>query len=324
MRQTLKYVLQQALERMGLVLISRRHYTELQRTRSQAVADLTQHAMVGLKPGLAGVVFSKDRAFQLHGLLRSYLDLVTHAVPLTIIYNASNAGHAKAYEEVAASFKKSPVKFTFIREDKPFREVLPKVLAAITVKNIFFLVDDIVFVQPYDLRLAATIDPLNFILCPRLSPHLRRSYTANVKQMPPKLTPAEIKLAPELLQFKWYEAGNEWAYPWSVDGNVYSVAEIRVLTQLVKFKAPNTYEGALQEFAAMVLHRPGLCYPHSKIVNLAINRVQNEVANLSGDISADYLLEQWQQGLMMDVAALRGHVPQAPHEVLPIATVPRG
>src|ERR1700761_5725477 len=51
------------------VAISNREYTELHQHRTRAVLELTTIENRTLKPGLSGVVFSKDRALQIHALL---------------------------------------------------------------------------------------------------------------------------------------------------------------------------------------------------------------------------------------------------------------
>jgi hypothetical protein len=57
------------------------------------------------------IVFSKDRALQLHALLSSYLEKVVSSVPLHILYHTSTPSHQRAYEEVIAIFLN---KFAFI------------------------------------------------------------------------------------------------------------------------------------------------------------------------------------------------------------------
>lgn len=325
LRNTLKNGLNKALGGKGLVMLSTRAHTELQRTRAAAIAQLTEAQQAGLKPGITGVVFSKDRALQIHTMLQSYFELVTPPAPLFILYNASTPEHAKAYDAVAKAFAKAPAKVTFVRETKKFRDVLPEVLAQIKTKNLFFLVDDIVLIRPWDLSLAEKVNPLETMLCPRLSPHIRRSYTANVDITVPTFRKAAEsgKANGDLYEFTWGEGNGEWNYPASVDGNVFSTAEIRVLTSLATYKAPNTYEGALMEFADIFAPRRALCYTESKLLNLPINRVQDEVANLAGSISADYLLEQYTKGYLMDTKPFRKHIPISPHEEHPISFVKR-
>ena len=147
----------------------------------------------------------------------------------------------------------------------------------------------------------------------RLSPRLTKSYTANQNQLPPSFLPSDIAL--DLLKFKWFERGCEWSYPWSVDGNIYSTAEIKVLTRVSHFAAPNSYEDSLKLFEDLAKNRTGYCFKNSKILNLAINRVQNERVNSSGDITSEYLLERWNEGLQMDRTRFGSYQPKSPHEV---------
>lgn len=289
MRNIAKKLLQQAVEQVGGVVLSKRAFDALRLTRRKAILELVAEAEKGMKPGVTAIVCSKDRALQMYTLLATYFELVKNPAPLVIIYNASTAAHAKAYAQVAKAFEKAPVPVEWVKETT-FREAINEVLAKIKTRNMFFLVDDIVLIRPLDLKLAAEIDAYNSILSFRLSPHLRRSYTMNVPQLPPAFKPAPE--GKELLEFKWYEAGNEWSYPYSMDGHVFPTAEIRVITRLATFKAPNTYEGALMEFADLAEHRRGLCYRESQILNLPLNRVQNEVENIAGNVSPEYLLEQ--------------------------------
>jgi len=89
---------------------------------------------------------------------------------------------------------------------------------------------------------------------------------------------------------------------------------VKAITQVSMFKAPNSYESSLKSFNSICLLRRGLCFKESKILNLPINRVQNECENLSGTVTPEYLLEQWNRGAMLDTEILLSHVPTSPHE----------
>lgn len=305
-------VLRWLLQTVGGVVMSQRAVSALTSQRDRAVAELVGIENSSLKPGLTGIVVSKDRALQLYSLLRTYRDLVSNPVALTVIYSASTAAHSEAYEEVEDLFLGVYPKIEFVRETNSFRATINHVLSKIQTKNIFFLVDDIVFIRNVDLAFAAELDTSRYVLSLRHSPALIRSYTANMSQLPPKLS--GFSDAPELLQFRWFEEGNEWSDPWSVDGQILSTAEVRVMTRVSDFVAPNTYEAALKTFNSMCVERRGLCYLESKILNLPINRVQNEIENLSGAISPEFLLSQWKKGMMLDTLKLRSHIPRSPHE----------
>ena len=61
-----------------------------------------------------GIVFSKDRAMQLHGLLSSYFAQVKNPVKLYILYTTSHARHAESYKELERLF--ADKKIVFITE----------------------------------------------------------------------------------------------------------------------------------------------------------------------------------------------------------------
>ncbi len=316
LRAILTRILRWFVASIGGVLLSRRNYNELLLQRARAVKELSELETMHLRRGLTGIVLSKDRALQLYALLHTYARFVKNPVSLFVIYSSSNEPHAKAYAEVEAAFRNSDLDLTFVDEKTSFRESLIDVLKRVDTKNVFFLVDDILFIRPFDLDVASSVDPFKTILSLRHSPHLRRSYTAAVSQMPPEFSPASDDK--DLLVFKWFEKGNEWSDPWSLDGQVLSTAEVRVLTRLCDFMAPNTYEAALKSFGDIVKGRNGMCYGESKILNLPINRVQNEVNNISGNVSPEFLLEQWNNGLMLDTGMFDAYVPRSTHEEHPV------
>lgn len=300
------------LSDLKLTLLTEPRYKSILSQRSIAVRELVDQADIQFHDGLIGVVFSKDRAFQLDALLESYFEKVHNPANLIILYKATDLTHKKAYEEVIERFYTQSPAIRYIEELGNFRDCLLRVLSSIRAKSIFFLVDDIVFINTIDLSIYSKVDSRSSILSLRLSPHLKKSYATGRSQSPPNLSPAAI--SSELLEFKWFEQGCEWSDPWSVDGNIYSTAEINVLSRISQFDAPNSYEDALKSFADLAVDRIGYCFAQSKILNLAINRVQNEINNQSGEITPQFLLEQWNKGLKMDRSMFDSYTPISPHE----------
>lgn|GEM_PF-6805731 len=75
-------------------------------------ARIKHRATPGKHPA-AGIVFSKDRALQLHALLSSYSEKVTSPAPLYILYHTSTPRHQKAYAELMEIL---PHQFLFIKQ----------------------------------------------------------------------------------------------------------------------------------------------------------------------------------------------------------------
>jgi len=297
---------------LGGVLLSKTIYQQILLQRKNATDILVEIEQAKLRPGLACLIFSKDRPLQLFTLLHTYFENVKNPAPVTVIYDASNQDYANAYLEVAQYFLAKSVSVAFVKEAGSFRETLTRELDKIEVNALFFLVDDIIFIRPLNLSVVNELDPQTAVLSLRHSPHLQRSYTSNASVLPPEFS--NFPDSPELLSFKWFEREYEWSDPWSVDGQVLSTAEIRVLTRVSDFKAPNSYEVALKAFNDIAANRIGVCFRESKILNLPINRVQNEISNLSGSISCAYLLDQWNLGMMIDTQMFADHTPISPHE----------
>ncbi|MCG3775256.1 MAG: hypothetical protein JW395_2087 [Nitrospira sp.] len=296
------------------VVLSEKALASLLSQRDRAVSVLIEKALLRCTPGITGIVFSKDRALQLYALLQSYFANVNVPAPLYIVYGASSEGHARAYREVASELASRPV--TFIDDSPGFRTTLIGVLESITTSNLFFLVDDIVFLREVDFSMLPMLNALEHVLSLRHGPHLRRSYTSNVDQAPPVFRPSGIH--PELLEFSWFEQAHEWSDPWSVDGQVLSTAEVSVMAQVSGFQAPNSFESALKSFNSLAAGRQGLCFRESKILNLPLNRVQDEVPNRKGNVSADRLLDEWNRGMMLDISGFSKIIPRSPHEEHPV------
>lgn len=306
-----KRVLKAIASYFGAILISKITYKQIVSQRDAAF-NLLLNNTVNLNSGSVCVIFSKDRPLQIYSLLDSYFKCVNNPLPVTVIYNTKNLELEDAYLQVAKLFLDLKVTVKFVKEIVSFKETLLSVLAEISVDKVLFLVDDIVFIKPVNFGLLEIIDPHLNVLSLRHSPFLTKSYTTKTLQSAP--TFLESSLSEELLEFQWFEKGCEWSDPWSVDGHFLSTLEVRLISQISDFKAPNTFEIALKAFNSNIIDRKGLCFKESKILNLPINRVQNEVDNVSGNISVDFLLDKWREGLAIDTSIFDNHIPLSTHE----------
>lgn len=326
MKSLLRRLLAVLAGKAGGALVSK---TELTLLRHQRLALLLQasaaHRASLAKDGAVGYVFSFNRPTQLHALLVSYFHHVKNPAPLIVQYAAKGKGMAAAYADIQKIFAKQPV--TFVTETT-CRETFLVTLLNIKQPKLFFLVDDDIFIRPVDLKPFCAINPLDYVPSLRLAPHLSYSYTMKLPQPAPQTLKKSAKY-PAMFQFDWGDEANEWNYPFSVEGHLFDTAEIVAMSLASPFKAPNTLEGVLHSFADVCRPpngRPGLCYTTSKLVNNACNKVQTENNNHAGetvDLSPEYLLEQWQKGLMVDVMALANFANHSPCQEIPLQFIPR-
>jgi hypothetical protein len=263
-----------------------------------------------------GILVSKDRALQLHALLQSYAECVKNPAPLHLLYAASSERHARAYEEVID--RNRSVLLTTEKEFD-YRAQIIAVLDRITAPTAFFLVDDIVFIRPVDFAVFSGLSCRRFVTSLRLAPHLRYCYTLDKDQPVPDLKPHESGL----LVWQWKDGAFDWNYPLSHDCHFFDTGELRAMTRCIDFSGPNSYEHGLQEFNDVFLPRYGACFPEARIVNLPMNRVQNENDNRSGGIHQDRFLDQWEKGMRLDHRALYGAMTNGAHQLLPFTFIKR-
>jgi hypothetical protein len=319
--RSIKNSLRSIFNFFGAVLLSKVIYEKLLYQRNALFNTLISNSTGHLRAGTVCIIFSKDRPMQLYGLLDSYLKHVANPVPVTVIYSCKDKKHKNAYLEVMKYFNKVKLDIDFIYEEKTFKQTLLKALSQVRKNKILFLVDDIIFIKSVDLNIFKKINTQTHILSLRHSPFLKKSFTTNTRHSPPSFK--QLSYSDDLLEFDWFESGGEWSDPWSLDGHLLNTSELIAISNCSNYKAPNSYEISLKAFNDIVINRKGLCFNQSKILNLPINRVQNEVNNISGNISVDFLLDKWNQGYCIDTSVFREYVPLSTHEDHPVKFIKR-
>lgn len=313
--------------RKRLNKLLRRHNLRVVR-RSHYQAAVAGSAALGVQVGYwaaraptvtgwdcAGIVFSKDRPLQLHALLRSYLHQCAPAPRLDVLYQASTPAYQAAYEEVMAAFVGAAIGW---HRERDFARDVRALITDASTHGLFFLVDDMVFIRPVDFSALAAYPLERYVPALRLGRNVTWSYFSNTARVQPALHEGPDGL------FTWSFADpkGEWR-PLSFDGDVYLRTEMQMMADQVAFHSPNSFELALTVFLPAFAHRQGVCFAYSRVVNIPLNRVQDEFANRCGNLHADLLLEHWQRGLSMDVEALYDARTNSVHAELRVRFAPR-
>lgn len=262
------------------------------------------------------IVFSKDRALQLHALISSYLEKVASPVPLHVLYHTSTPSHQRAYDEVRKIFTDHDISFIRQGSGASFRNDLISLLTSVQSERLVFLVDDVIFIEDFDMTDFTKFDPDTFVPTLRMGLNLTKCYTVQQDQPLPERMPNVVQDADKII-WQWQQGIYDWSYPLSLDGHFFSTREIVTIIDLINFSAPNTLEDELQKFRRFFLLRMGVGYKKSKIVNIPCNKVQKENKNIHGTLHQDFLLEQWQKGYQMDFRGLYGVVNESAHQEIP-------
>ena len=262
---------------------------------------------------IESIVFSKDRALQLHGLLSTFRKKVHPVVQTHVLYMASTPEHQKAYDEVISIFKKQDVCFIQQTGRSTFRKQLLEILFSLNCDLLFFLVDDILFTETVHLEDLMKFNPNDYVPSLRLGRNIRRCYVLQCPQRQPDFLKDSADRHDKIV-WQWKKGELDWGYPLSVDGHLYARREMAAMASLLSFEAPNSFEDQLQLFKPLFQDRQGIAYQKSKIVNVPCNRVQNERINLSGNTSSADLLKKWEQGYQIDGERIFGTVNESVHQ----------
>lgn len=232
---------------------------------------------------VATIIFSKDRPLQLEALLNSYFHYCVNALPPIVIYNAVDDKYKNAYLKLFSQFSDRGV--VALDDSKGFKDCLMYALELIETKQFFFLVDDIIFKKTFNPNKFLNLGT-HFIPSMRMGLHLNKCYT----QLKPQPLP-DFRNDGDLYFWKYGKGILDWAYPLSVDGHIFYKEEIKLMTKVLSFKAPNSYESKLQKFRLLYRRLYGACYNESVIMNIPCNKVQSENENHAGDWHQDDLLD---------------------------------
>ena len=250
------------------------------------------------------IIFSYDRPLQLFALLESIERYITNLGETHVIYRASDDRYDHAYQKVFKQFSWTlPIK-QGANPQSDFKRLLMKSFHATSNEYILFAVDDIIVQDHIDC--AQCIDALHkssaygFYL--RLGKNTTYCYMLNKTQRIPPLR----EIVSDIYAWTFSDAHHDWAYPNTVDMTIYRKRDIEDALSSLEYQTPNRCEGAWSIIAKQVMHKKGLCFAHSKIVNLPLNRVQRDFVQNRNEnsISTMELLELFERGFKMDIDPL--------------------
>jgi hypothetical protein len=270
------------------------------------------------RPSVAAIIFSKDRAMQLHSLLESFFDNKIGECRVAVIYSSSSKIHKEGYEVL---LKKNEENILFINQDSfsSFQDCLRGVLNLFNEERIFFLVDDIIFIETIDYDSLSNIDLSETIFSLRMGSHLKYSYVIDSPQPLPK----NMYCQNDFLFWNWDEGEMEWGYPLSLDGHIFLKTDIVNWCKFLRFKSPSSLEIQLQKLNYLYKKKQGMAYSKSRIVNIPINIVQNEVSNIHGSVHQDKLAAYWIDGMAIDVKKFKGMTNLSTHQEFELEFIKR-
>jgi hypothetical protein len=250
------------------------------------------------------IIFSFDRPLQLYALLESVSHYVKNLGDVQVIYRSSSERYEKSYQEVFSGF---PAVAHIRQGSRPKMDFKPNLLHSFMHTShpyVIFSVDDIV-VRDY-VDVAQCIGALEksgaygFYL--RLGKNITYSYMLNKMQRAPLLE----EVTNDIYSWNFSDAQHDWAYPNTVDMTLYRKKDIKDDLQVLTYETPNRLEYVWWRDCKKVMHKKGVCFEHSVIVNLPLNKVQKDFTFNRGEecFSPEELLDLFERGFKMDIEPL--------------------
>ena len=249
------------------------------------------------------IVFSRNRAYQLYGLLETAYANGCICHNQIAVLTRYDADHQDSLDQVKAVF---PHCLWVARTD--FEQDVRAVLNE-AGESVAFATDDSLFTRPVQWRAGLTALRLGLTAYShRLGLHLRHNYPLNC----PQPLPADISGA-SVLAWSWRRAAGDWGVMGSIDATQYRRADLE--RWIGGAGSPNTLEDLLN---ARAEGDAAACGPMASYFTNPINVVQSTHANRHGGVSAAELRDRFMAGQRPNVTAVEGLVNVSCHQEIEI------
>ena len=281
---------------------------------------------------MQAVIFSKDRALQLHGVLASFAARCRDAAEarIAVIYKASSSQYAASYEQLRRDFSER-LDVEWVEESHFKRDLIGlvtgeklwwrRLLGLVPLDKaggLLFMVDDNLFIREFQLR--TTLEalerfPRSIGFSLRIGKNTTYCYSNRCDQPLPDFQHAEDGV----LRFEWPGRVGDFGYPLEVSSSVYRTKDLLGLLSNLPYSNPNRLEQGLSISSKLFARtRPELlCFDQSVAFCAPVNIVQSVLDNRAGNAeknSIANLNRKFLEGWRIDVDALNGFVPHAAHQ----------
>jgi hypothetical protein len=253
---------------------------------------------------ITAIIFSRDRAAQLHLLLESIRRNATGIFDIHINYKFSHVDYNDAYSLLSHIDlgKKYPANWVYRINLK--QDIL-NILKNSSREFVCFLTDDSVIYRDISSKYSSIISPFDKNVCCfslRLGLNTTTQYTFHTTQPPLQ---NYIEFNDDIISWDWryHPPYQDYGYPMSIDGHIFRIADMIRYIEQIDFDNPNDLEGALGNLRNQLQPRM-VSFKQSALVGIPVNRVQNMVPNLFGiyhGVPAEELNKQFLAGKCIDL-----------------------
>lgn len=269
------------------------------------------------------VIYSYHRPMQLYTLLESIHCHMSGYNTIHVIYRADSQEFEEAYSLVENDFSKT---FFYKQSKNPVADFKLLTLEVFNKKAsyIMFAVDDIIVKDSVDLQecVQALQKTKAFGFYLRLGTNLSYCYPTSTNQKVPPLKSIDNYV----YSWDFYAAHYDWRLPFNVDMTLYAKKTISSLVTQLNYTTPNTLEAySSNATRAVIREQSGICFLHSKIVNIPLNIIQRDYPanNNLNKYSINELLKLFQEGYIFDIQSVQGVMNHSAHADIPLKIIHR-
>ena len=222
---------------------------------------------------ISGVIFSKDRAAQLHLALHSIQKNFSSLGSITVLYTATTEAFEEGYK-LAQNHFPSQERIDWVKQDD-FQKDTTRIIESCEDYVCFFTDDDIVY-KSVETSIESIVNLFDkhleiFTLSLRLggNTYVQNIWTGQNCDLPKKTATID-----EYVIWRWKDMSpwGNFGYPFSVDGHIFRSADILKIISQYKFETPNALEGRGMAFLED-MQQLMASYTHSCLVNTPLNIV---------------------------------------------------
>lgn len=257
------------------------------------------------------VVFSKNRAMQLEACLQSIDRYAPYDGPVVVVYNATSRAFEDGYRRLLAGLEGKRVRL--VSQTYDFRRDVLGAVDPMCEHTVFHTDDDVFFrMPPARPIMGDRFAAFSF----RLGQNTTYCYPRRREQPVPPRSAHEPFIA-----WNWTRASDDFAYPMSLDGHVFTTKTLRRMLVCAQFNTPNELESELH--LRRHLAPPGmLAFRESCLVSIPVNVVTATYRNRAAenpDWSAEALNRRFLAGERLDLDAMDFSVVRGAHQEIPLA-----
>jgi len=249
------------------------------------------------------IVFSYNRPMQLYAFLESLAHCATGLTSVSVLYRADDGQYERGYQEVQHTFPGVSWRRQGSHPSGDFKPITLDLMDKGASEYVVFGVDDIIFTHCFDFQICTDAmqrtDAYGFFL--RVGKNVTCCQVGKCNIAHPPLHD-EGNL---ICSWRLSEGQHVWGYPNTLDMTIYKKSDIRSCLYSMGYQNPNSFESVWCGQTAGIIHRKGLCFEHSVMVNIPTNKVQSFCTGWSLDsYSPKDLLDMFFQGKKIDIASL--------------------